>query len=480
MGTAVTGVVWSAVERFSVQGTQFLMSLVIARFVEPAEYGLIAMIAIFMAIAQTFVDSGFGNALIQKKDRSDIDYSTVFYFNIALSLLLYAGLYAAAPLVARFYEQPILVPVTRWVGLNLIFIAFSIVQRAKLTVDLDFRRQAEVSLLAVIISGVLGIYTAYIGWGVWALVVQTLSNNFFTAFFFGIIAKWKPLWVFSRDSFRKLFAFGSKLLASGLLQTVYLNLYSLVIGKWYNAADAGFYNRASSISQYSGINLIQVITRVLYPLQCVHQDDDDWLVATFPKFLRITCFCVFPTMACVAILSKPLVLIILSERWLPCARLISILCMAYIWSPIGMLNNHLINSKGRSDLFLKAEVIKKTTAVVVLIATLPFGLSILCWGVVIYNILDILIIIGFTRRILDMGFRKQLRAIAPLLSLTILASVAAGVLLPVFQSVWSQVCGGLAAFFLVFMGGAFLCGFEEPRMVISKVIDYGKGLYVGK
>ena len=467
MSTAVTGVVWSAVERFSVQGIQFILSLVIARFVSPAEYGFIAMIAIFMAISQTFVDSGFGNALIQKKDRSDIDFSTVFYFNIILSLLLYTALYAAAPLIARFYDQPILVSVTRWVGLNLIFSAFSIVQRAKLTIALDFRRQAKISLLAVTISGALGIYAAYRDWGVWALVLQTLSNNFFTAVFFWFIAKWRPLLAFSRESFRKLFSFGSNLLLSGLLQTVYLNLYSLVIGKWYNAADAGYYNRAYSISQYPTINLVQVITRVLYPLQCAHQDDDGWLVASFPKFLRMTCFCVFPIMACLAILSKPLVLIILSERWLPCAELISILCVAYMWIPVGTLNNHLINSKGRSDLFLRAELIKKITAVIILIVTLPFGLSVLCWGVVLYNIVDIFIIIGFTRRILDMGFRKQFRAIAPLLLLTVLSGIAVWALLPVVSNIWMRVLIGITTFFLGFGGGAFVCGFEERRMLVS-------------
>lgn len=237
MPTTTNGVIWSAVERFSVQGIQFLLTLVIARLVTPAEYGLVAMLSIFMAIAQTFIDSGFGNALIQKKDRDEVDFSTVFYFNIIIALLCYTLLYFCAPLIASFYNQPELTEITRFVGVNLILMSISIVQNTKLNISLNFKMLSKVSLISVIISGTAGIVSAYHGWGVWALVLQGLLNNAIRTTLLWINAKWKPLFVFSKKSFHRLFSFGSKLLASGLMHTIYLNLYSLVIGKFYNAAD---------------------------------------------------------------------------------------------------------------------------------------------------------------------------------------------------------------------------------------------------
>jgi O-antigen/teichoic acid export membrane protein len=214
------GVIWSAIERFSVQGIQFILGILLARLVEPAEYGLIALLSIFLAIAQTFIDSGFSNALIQKKDRTEIDYSTVFYFNITIACIIYGILFLVAPYMARFYKEPQLKIITRLIGVNIIIASFSIVQRAKLTIKLDFKTQTQASLTAVIISGLAGIFIAYHGYGVWALVVQAILSNLLNTLLLWVFAKWRPLLVFSSESFRKLFLFGSKLLLSGLLHTL--------------------------------------------------------------------------------------------------------------------------------------------------------------------------------------------------------------------------------------------------------------------
>ena len=234
---ATKSVFWSAVERFSVQGVQFLLSLVIARLLLPTDYGLIAMLGIFMAIAQTFIDSGFANALIQKKDRSDVDYSTVFYFNIAVSAILYLLLYFSAPFISAFYVESALTSITRIVGLTLIINSFGIVQQAKMTVELDFKRQAYAALIAVVCSGCIGVWMAYAGYGVWALVFQALLNNLLRVCLIWYFSGWLPEICFSVDSFRKLFSFGSKLLASSLLHTIYTNLYTLVIGKKFSAGE---------------------------------------------------------------------------------------------------------------------------------------------------------------------------------------------------------------------------------------------------
>ena len=325
---AVRGVLWSAVERFSVQGIQFVLSIIIARLVAPSEYGLIAMLGIFLAIAQTFIESGFSNALIQKKDRTEIDFSTVFYFNIVVSLVVYLILFLSAPYIALFYKEPLLDIITKWVGLNIIISALSIVQRAKLTIQLNFKTQAKASLIAVIVSGICGITMAYYGYGVWALVCQSLLNNLLNTLLLWVFARWMPAFIFSWQSFKGLFSFGSKLLLSGLLHTIYLNLYTLVIGRKYSATDVGYYNRSYSLAQYPSVNIVGVITRAIYPIQCEMQHDEERLSSSFIQYLRMSCYIIFPLMVGLAVLSKPMVLVLLTDKWVSMSELLSILCIA--------------------------------------------------------------------------------------------------------------------------------------------------------
>lgn len=416
---AVKGVMWSAIERFSVQGIQFVLTIIIARLVLPSEYGLIAMLGIFLAIAQTFVDSGFSNALIQKKDRTEVDFSTVFYFNIFIALIIYGVLFAVAPYIASFYREPALTDVTRWVGLSLILNGLSVVQRAKLTVRVDFRTQAKASLVAVIVSGLIGVLLAYQGYGVWALVFQTLSSSFLNTLLLWTFAKWLPLWCFSWVSFKSLFSFGSKLLLSGLLHTIYINLYSLVIGRRYSAMDVGFYNRSYQLAGFPSINIVGIITRAIYPVQCEMQDDDERLNASFIQYLRMSCYIIFPLMTVLGVLAEPLVRLLLTDKWLPSAELLSILCFAYMWYPVMVINNQILNVKGRSDYFLRAEIIKKVVAIGILCATLPFGVRILCWGIVLYNFLDMGIIIYYSRKVISTGYEEQAQNIIPFFLLSL-------------------------------------------------------------
>lgn len=416
---AIKGVFWSAIERFSVQGIQFILSIIIARLVMPSEYGLIAMLTIFLAIAQCFIDSGFGNALIQKQNRTETDYATVFYFNIVVALVFYFILYISAPYIALFYKEPQLNAITKWVGLNIVLMSFSIVQRAKLTINLDFKTQAQASLSAVIISGAIAIYLAYHNYGVWALVVQSLLNNFLNTFILALRTKWIPKLVFSKGSFKGLFSFGSKLMLSGLLHTIYLNLYSLVIGRFYSSSNVGFYNRSYTIAQYPSSNIVSVISRAIYPIQCAEQNDTDKLSNSFHKYLRMECYIIFPLMIGLAALSEPLIQILLTERWLPAAPLLAILSIAYMWYPVMVLNNQILNVKGRSDYFLQAEIIKKIIAFAILFITLPFGMKILCLGVILYNIIDMVIIIFYAKKVIKTGYFKQIKELIPILILSV-------------------------------------------------------------
>ncbi len=466
---AIRGVLWSAMERFSVQGCQFILGLIIARFVMPEDFGLIAMISIFTFIAQAFVDSGFGNALIQKRNRTAIDYSTVFYFNIAISLLLYLILFVTAPFIGDFYHQPLLSEVIRWTGLNVILSAFSIVQCSKLTIELKFKLLAKASLSAVVISGIVGVAMAYKGYGVWALVTQTLLNNLIFSVYLWCMAKWQPILIFSTYSFRQMFSFGSKLLVAQLLHTIYLNLYGLVIGRWYNAVDTGYYNRADTIAQRPIISITQIFTRVWYPIQCEHQDDDSWLGREFLRFLRTLCYVIFPLSICLAVLAKPLLLIILTEKWADCALLLSILCIGYMWIPIANLNGGILQVKGRSDLLLKIEVIKKIIAIAILLVTIPLGLKWLCWGIVAYNVIDVCIIVPFTRTIIGIGYIRQIRSIMPILMLALGSGVVSWMCIQYIQLPLFQLLIGFAAGGLTMITGSIVFKFDEITFVKSLI-----------
>ncbi len=466
---ATKGVIWSAIERFSVQGVQFVLTLIIARLVAPSEYGLIAMLSIFMAIAQTFIDSGFSNALIQKKDRTEVDFSTVFYFNIAIAVIVYLMLFFASPYIARFYHEPLLAVVAKWTGLSLIVSGLTIVQRAKLTIALDFKTQAKASLSSVVVGGVVGVTMAYYGYGVWALVAQTLTQGSVNSLLVWIFAKWHPSLVFSVESFKRLFSFGSKLLIGGLLHTIYMNMYSLVIGRQYSAADVGYYNRASAFVSFPSTNIVAILTRATYPLLCQLQDDDDRLVDAYNKSLRMACYIIAPLLIGLAVLAKPFISIILTDEWLPAAYLLSILSVAYLLYPMMSMNWQLLSVRGRTDYALKAEIIKKVCAIIVLIATMPFGVKILCLGIIAYNITDIIIIMNYVKKVVrGIGYRSQFKLLAAPYMLSILMGVAVYLCtLPFSDNPALQLLIGVSIGAFVYCGLSYIFKIDEFFSVLN-------------
>ena len=415
---AISGVAWSSLERLSVQGIQFIIQIVMARILMPEDYGVIAMLAIFLAVFQSFIDSGFSSALVQKHDRTEVDYATVFYFNIGVSVVMFLVLFFSAPLIAMFYETPILTSVTKVVAINLLIIAFSVVPRARFTVLIDFKTQAKASLTAVIISGTVGIWMAYNGFGVWALVFQSLLNNGINTLLLWILSKWWPLWTFSMTSFKKLFFFGSKLLLSGLLDTIYRNLYTLVIGKRFATQELGYYSRADQFAQFPSANLSSIISRVAFPVMCEVQHDDAQFQSVFYKFLRISTFIIFPLMIGLAALAEPFIRLVLTEKWLGIVVLLQILCFAYMWYPVHGLNLMLLQARGRSDLFLRLEIIKKIIGMITLIATIPFGIIVMCLGLVISSVLCLYVNAYYTKKHFNIGLFQQIRDIFPSLLLS--------------------------------------------------------------
>lgn len=476
---AAKGVMWNAIERFSTQGIQFVLTIVIARILSPDDYGLVAMLGIFMAIAQTLVDSGFGNALIQKKDRSEKDYSTTFYFNIIVSGFIYLLLFILAPWIASFYDQPQLIPITRIFGLMLIINSFSIVQQARLTVVLDFKKQALASLLSVLFGGSVGVWMAYNGFGVWTLVCQGLLSALSRSFFLWLYAGWTPRWIFSWDSFKGLFSFGSKIMLSAMLHTIYTNMYSLVIGKVFSAVELGYFNRAYTLGQFPVQNFSNIVFRVVYPIQCRYQDDKEKFDYVFVTYLRLSCFFVFPIMMSIAILSHPLISLLLTDKWLPAVPFLQIICIAQMWDPVMRINSSALDAKGRSDYRLYSEVIKKIVAFSILFLSIPFGIKIMCIGLVIYSFADMAIIIGYSRKVTGIGYIKHIRHIFPFVLLSICMSGVIWAVTTLISSLLFKILIG------AFAGGLFYCicayffGFTEWNMLYSLLINQIKKVKYG-
>lgn len=419
------GTIWSSIERFSVQGVAFVVMIIMARILTPDDYGLVGMLTVFIAISQALIDSGFSQALIRKQDRHEIDNSTVFYFNIIVGALLYLILFFSAPLIARFYEEPLLIPLTRVISLSIIINSFAVVQRALLTVEIDFKTQAKASLSAAIVSGIVGISMAYTGWGVWAIVWYQIINLLVNVLLLWYFSKWHPSLQYSWQSFKGLFGFGSKLAISGIIDTLYNNIYLIVIGKVFKASDLGYYTRAQQFAAFPSSNLTGIIQRVTFPVLCTIQNDDDRLRSVYRRFLRLSAFIIFPLMTGLAVLAKPVVLLLLKEQWAFAATLLSIICFQMMWYPIHAINLNLLQVKGRSDLFLKLEIWKKCIGVFIMCVTIPFGLVAMCVGGIITSIISLIINTHYTGKLIQVGFLLQIRDLTP----SLLYSLSMGIVI---------------------------------------------------
>lgn len=406
------GILWSGIERFSVQGLQMLTLLIVARILTPQDFGLVGMLTIFIAVAQSLVDSGFSQALIRKQNRTEEDNSTVFFFNIVISLCLYLILYIIAPIVASFYDEPQLISLMRVLCLVVIINSFSVVQRAIYTAAIDFKTIAKITLLAATVSGGFAIWLALNGYGVWTLVWQQLINALVTSVLLCLFSKWHPHLVFSWDSFWQLFSFGSKLLAGGLLNTIYDNIYQLFIGKIFNARSLGYYVQANNFSTLPAGGISNIIQRVTYPVFCTIQNDYSQLRSAFLKTLRDTVYIVFPVMCLIAGLAKPIVNIMIGNQWENTATMLIPLCFCMMWIPVHSLNLNLLQVTGHSGLFLKLEIIKKIIAVTILLCSIPFGLLFMCYTQILTSLICLSINTFYTGKLLQLGLVKQMREIA--------------------------------------------------------------------
>lgn len=418
------GVIWSAIERFSTQGVQFLFGILLARLLTPDDYGMIAMLTIFMAVSQTFIDSGFGNALIRKPDRNEADKATVFFFNIFTAAACYGIIFLAAPFIAQFYNMPLLTDILRVLALNLIIQAFGSIQRLNLTIDLNFKTLAKVSFAGAVVGGSAGLICAYNGLGVWSLVVQQMTTMSTRVILFWILVQWRPKSFFNKSSFKNMFGFGSKLLISGLLNTLYENLYDLIIGKVFSAATLGNYSRASHFGYFPSSNITGIFQRVTYPILSKIQNDHEKLRIGYLKFLNMATLIIFPLMIGLAAVAKPFVLLVLTDKWVDVILILQIISIAYMWYPVHAINLNILQVLGRSDLFLKLEIIKKIVGIAILVVTVPHGIIALCYGQWVSACFGLVINTYYSGKLLNAGLLIQLKMYIP----TLLNSLVMGVI----------------------------------------------------
>jgi len=469
----LSGLKWSAYERIISQGITFIISIIIARILSPSDYGVIGMIAIFIGIANVFIHGGFGSALVRKLGRSDVDFSTAFYYNIAVSLFFYVFLFFCAPLIANFYDTPSLTKITRVVGLNIIIGAFSAMQRTKLVIAVDFKTQAKISLITLSITGTLGITLAYTGFGVWALIIQHLATTFITTVLLLFFIRWKPLWTFSMASFKELFGFGSKIMLSGMLDTIYTNIYQVVIGKKYTATDLGYYSRASGFAQLPSLEITNIFQRVTYPVLSEIQNDLERLAINYRKLLKMSAFVVFPIMTLLVALGEPLIRVLLTEKWMPAVPLMQILCIGHMFAPIHSINLNLLQVKGRSDLFLKLEIVKKIMITAVLLISFSFGITAICIGMAVVSVIALAINTHYTGKLIKLGFWKQMNDLIPVLTLSVLSGALAFLPSLIFSNSYVQLVIGGAVGGTFFFGMAHLLKMDEMKEVTSLIVRRG-------
>lgn len=404
---------WSAAENLIRMGVTFMVSIILARLLSPEEYGLIGILTIFIAIFNAIVDSGFTNALIRKQNAIDIDYSTVFYTNLVLSVVLGTVLFFCAKPIAVFFERPELVALTQVMSSVVIINALSIVQRVRTTKALDFKTQTKITVISSIGSGAIGIVMANMGYGVWALVGQQISNQLLSTIFFWVYNKWVPKLVFSMASFKEMWAFGSKLLASRLIDTAWQEIYQVVIGKCYSPVTLGIYTRAKQFSDLCSSNLTSVVQRVSYPVLSSIQDDRVRLKGSYQKVIKTTMLPTFVLMLGMAACAESLIYVLIGEQWLECVPMLQVICTYGMLYPLHALNLNMLQVQGRSDLFLKLEIIKKIIAIGPLLLGIFVDIYLMLVGSLITSLISYYLNAYYSGPFLNYSIKEQIKDILP-------------------------------------------------------------------
>lgn len=462
----VKGLAWNSIQNFTNHGVEFLLMLFMARLLGPKEYGLIGLTTIFLAIASSFINSGFSSALIRKKDCTNDDFSTVFIFNLVISFVCYLIIFIIAPYAADFYNEPILCSILRVLGLMLITQAFCAVQSTILSKNIDFKKKATITVTKNIISGLVGLLCAFLGFGVWALVVQSLTASILMSIMLWSTTEWYPNMHFSTKSFKELFGFGSKLLISGLINSTYGQIYPIVIGKFFSASTLGNYSRAQHWAELGSKNLTNILNTVTFPVLARVQDEDERLESIYRRMIRTSCFIIFPLMVGMSAVARPLTLVFIGEKWEFSAYLLQIICFTFMWYPVHALNLNLLKVKGRSDLFLKLEIIKKILGICILCISIPLGIIAMCYFSILSSMIALIINTYYTGKLINVGYLKQMRDIAPTFILSMV--MWGGVLFSIqfLPNEYIQLPVGILIGAAIYLAGSYIFKFPELKEVL--------------
>lgn len=415
----LSGLFWRFMERCGAQGVNFIVQIVLARLVAPEMYGTIALVTVFMTILQIFVDSGMGNALIQKKDADDLDFSSVFYFNIIICIILYAIMYIISPYIASFYNDDQLVSVIRVMSVVLLISGVKNVQQAYVSKSMQFKKFFFATLGGTIVAAVVGIWMAYVGYGVWALVAQNIVNNLIGTIVLWFTVKWRPKLLFSFTRLKGLISYGWKLLVSGLIDAIYNNIRQLIIGKLYTSADLGYYNKGKQLP-YTVINNINTsIDSVLLPAMSSEQDNAEKVKSMTRRAIKTSSYIMWPLMIGFVFAAEQIVELLLTQKWMGCVPYLRIFCITYAFYPIQTANLNAIKAMGRSDLFLKLEIVKKIVGMVVLLCTMWHGPLVMAYSLLLTSVISQVINSWPNKKLLNYSYLEQLKDIIPYILLSI-------------------------------------------------------------
>jgi len=468
---SLSGILWVFIDKLGSSTINFIITILLARLLVPEDFGLVAMVMVFFEISSVFVESGFSTALIREKNISETDKSTTFIFNLITAVVLYAALFFCAPLIASFFDQSQLVWIVRVMGLNLVIESLGIVQRSALTQEIDFKTQTKARFLAVIGSGVAGVLMAVAGLGVWALVGRIGLMGLMEVFSLWKMNPWKPSFRFSKDSFRRLFGFGSKILSAAILDKFFTHIYKVVIGKFFSAASLGFYSQAGNFTNMIINTLFRTISRVTYPVLSKLQDDLEKLKDSYRKVLKLSSFVIFPAMMLLGVLAEPILVTLVGEKWLPSAPFLQLLCISGATYHFSSVNLNALLVLGRSDLSLKLEVVKKIVIAIAIVVGLQYGIFGLVIGEVISTYINLLINVFYSKKLLKYDLPEQIRDILPTVLITLVSGAlvfSLGAALP--ENALLQMTAGLAAGSLIYLGLHVLAKTEEMEMIRRRIV----------
>lgn len=406
------GVTWSFIDSIAGSGISFIIGIILARILSPDAFGLIGLVTVFFAIANTFIDSGFSTGLIRKVRCTNIEYDTVFYFNIAVSFLLYLILFIAAPFIALFFKEPQLINLVRVLSFSIVIDSISIVQRVILTREINFKLQTRISLISAVASGFIGIGMAYAGYGVWSLVFQIITKQFLNGLFLWVLSKWRPTLNFSTTAFKELFTFGSKLLGSGLITAIQNNIYYFVIGKFFSAASLGFYTRAEQFNSIVINNITGTLERVFFPVLSSIQEDEVRMKTTLKKMIRTSFFITYFALITMAIVAKPMIDVLIGPKWAESVLYLQLICIGSVFFPFNVVNSNILKVKGRSDLILRLQIIKTALMAIIILSGIFWGIAVMLTVRIITAIIATFINSYYSGKLLGYSIKEQLSDIS--------------------------------------------------------------------